>query len=101
MDATEIEVRTVADLAEAHHGWLIRVHEAINPQIPCRTFVLGRGNGSGVRRWTRPDGQDMVGLVDESDKRPGVVGTERTYQADTPCDLIRQVKKPRRKRGTP
>lgn len=89
-------VQTVADLTAEHHGWLIKVQDA-DPMLRSRTFVLGKGFGCGIRRWTRPDGTECVGLVDESeaDKRRGIVGIERVYAPETPCVLLRQIKKRR------
>ncbi len=93
------EVRTVADITDAHRGWLIKVLRPPHPESIAshQTFVLGKGFGSGVRRWTRPsDGAAMVGLVDDITS-PGVVGTERAYPAGTPCELIRPVSRAARR----
>jgi hypothetical protein len=81
----------VTELTAAHHGWLIKVAEPADSVLPHRTFVLGKGFKVGVRQWTRPDGTEWVGLCDETDKRPGIVGTERMYPADTLCELMRPV----------
>ena len=93
-------VMTVGDLTTEHHGWLVRVDEPDEPSaifpLRHRSFVLGKGFGSGVRRWEL-DGVTMVGLTDDV-RSPGVVGTERIYSADTPCELVRRVKKVRESR---
>lgn len=85
-------VRVVADLSDTYRGWEIRVEEPA--PLGRRYFVLGKGFGSGVRRWEY-EGVEMVGLTDDT-RYGGVVGTERIYRADTPCELVRQVKKSRR-----
>lgn len=92
---------TVADLTNEHHGWYIKVilQEDGPLRLPHRCFELGKGFGSGVRRWTRPDGTDVVGLCDATDARPGIVGTERVYLATTPVVLLNPPKKRRRKRS--
>lgn len=90
------EIRTVADLTDDHIGWMVKVAEPL--PLRHRTFTLGKGFGSCVRRWTH-EGVDYVGLTDD-DKRPGIVGTERTFIADTPCELVRLVKRPRKRSGT-
>lgn len=87
---SEPDVATVGDLTAAHHGWLIKVAEPAGGALPHRTFVLGKGFKVGIRRWTH-GGVDMVGICDPTDARPGIVGTERIYRADTPCSLIRPV----------
>lgn len=89
---------TVAELTEEHHGWLVKVYEGRPGLIFHRTFVLGKGFGCGVRQW-EVDGVKFVGLVDDQ-RSPGIVGTERHYLADTECELLRQVKKPRRSSST-
>ena len=84
----------VAEITDDHRGWLIQVEEPA--PVLRRSFVLGKGFGSGVRRWQH-EGVEWVGLTDDV-RSPGVVGTERIYRADTPCALVRQVTKPRRRR---
>jgi hypothetical protein len=91
--ATPSGVLTVADVTDEHRGWELRVDEP--EPLRRRYFVLGKGFGSGVRRWTH-SGIEYVGLTDDV-RSLGVVGTERIYPADTPCELVRQVVK-RRKR---
>jgi hypothetical protein len=94
----QVVVTTVADLTDEHRGWLVKVDELPSDSLfPLRhrSFVLGKGFGSGVRRWEH-EGVQMVGLTDDV-RSPGIVGTERAYPADTPCELVRQVKKPRRR----
>lgn len=88
-------VSTVGNLTDEQRGWVIRVEEPA--PLLHRSFVLGKGFGSGVRRWTY-EGVEMVGLTDD-ERSPGIVGTERIYRADTPCELVRQIKKPRRKKS--
>lgn len=84
----------VGDLTDEHQGWYIRVDD---PERPSRFdhFTLGKGFGSGVRRFTY-NGVKWVGLTDDK-RSPGVVGTERIFRADTPCVLLRQIKRPRKK----
>lgn len=82
-------VSTVGDLTEQHHGWLIRVDEP--EPLRHRTFLLGKGFKVGVRRWTRDDGSEWVGVCDEDGRGNGFVGTERIYPADTRCELVRPV----------
>lgn len=102
-------VRTVADIRTDHVGWMIKVHQPLHTDDgrhlinPHRTFTLGKGFTRGpsqgcVRQWTRPDGTTWVGLVDD-ETRPGIVGTEHMFPADTPCELVRQVKKTTRRRN--
>lgn len=88
---------TVADLSVEHHGWLLKVADP-DPVLRYRTFVLGKGFGCGVRRWTAPDGAEMVGLTDDERDGP-FIGTERIYPASTPVELVRQIKRARRRRG--
>ncbi len=88
-------VATVGDLTQDHIGWLIQVAEPSTPPghlpgPPHRTYVLG-----GIRQWEW-QGHDNVGLLDTSDARGAIRGTERRYDPATPCVLVRQVKKPRR-----
>jgi hypothetical protein len=99
-------VRTVGDIQPHHVGWLVKVqHERTQAGFFISshdTFVLGKGFTRGpsqgcVRKWTRPDGSDWVGLTDD-DTEPGIVGTEHHYSAETPCELVRLVKKPTRRR---
>ncbi|MFF4777606.1 hypothetical protein ACFY05_32585 [Microtetraspora fusca] len=84
-------VTTVADLTPDHIGWLITVADP-NPVIDHRTFKL-----VGLRSWTY-DGQQIVALVDPTDKTPGTIGTERHYAPETACELIRQIKRTRVRR---
>lgn len=92
--ATPSGVATVGDVTDEHRGWELRVDEP--EPIRRRFFILGKGFGSGVRRWTH-EGVEYVGLTDDV-RSPGVVGTERIYRADTPCELVRQVKTRRARR---
>lgn len=92
-DRRGASVTKVADLTDEHRGWLINVEEPY--PVRRRGFVLGKGFGSGVRRW-KYEGVEMVGLTDDQ-RSPGIVGTERIYRADTPCELVRQIKRPRKK----
>lgn len=98
------EPLTVSDLSAEHHGWYIKViheHGSGFIRLPHRCFVLGKGFGSGVRRWTQPDGTDVVGLCDSTDARPGILGTERFYPAGTPVVLIHPPRKRNSKRRRP
>lgn len=89
---------TVAEITDEHRGWLLKIEElSLSPFAPRhRSFVLGKGFGSGVRHWTY-EGTEYVGLIDDNKSR-GVVGTEWTYKADTPCELVRLVTKQRRRK---
>lgn len=86
--------RVVGDVTDEHRGWYLRVTDPSRPS-GYDYFTLGKGFGSGVRAWTC-EGVEMVGLTDDQ-RSPGIVGTEHIYRADTPCELLRQVKSPRKK----
>jgi hypothetical protein len=87
-----VAVACVGDVTDECRGWLVEVAEP-DGLIQRRQFVLGKGFGSGVRRWTY-EGVEWVGLTDDQ-RSPGVVGTERMYRADTPCGLLRKVSRRR------
>jgi hypothetical protein len=81
----------VSALTEDHVGWEIRVADP-DPVIKRRIFVLG-----GLRTWTYNE-KTTVGLVDTTDAWGPIKGTERHYAPETPCELLRQIKKPRPRR---
>jgi hypothetical protein len=83
---------TVDELSSEHLGWEIKVKDS-NPVIDHRTFVL-----IGLRKWSY-QGETTVALVDASEARPGVIGAERHYAPETECQLLRQLRKPRRRRS--
>lgn len=93
-------VFTVADLTDEHIGWYMQIELTPIPgdlfQKFHRSIELGE-----VRRWEYR-GEDRVGLLDVSSKRPGIAGTEyHDFKNDAKVILLRQVRKPRRKRNKP
>jgi len=84
-------VKTVSDLTDEHIGWEILVPD--EGVYPLRTLVV-----SAIRKWTY-EGRQQVGILDTSDARPGIRGTEHHRDGDAPCKLLRQVPAPRRRRG--
>src|SRR6476469_1156625 len=103
------DVETVADITNDHQGWMIQVYQPMHTEDgrclvrPHVTFTLGKGFTRGpsqgcVRQWTRPDGTKWVGLTDD-ETGPGIVGTEHMYPAGTPCELLRQVTRTRKRRA--
>lgn len=87
-----MSVSTVGDLTPDHIGWEISVADE-NPVVARRRFVL-----AGHRAWTY-EGRVRVGLLDKAGAYGNVIGTERHYDADTPCELLRQVYRPRAKKA--
>lgn len=87
----------VAELTEEHIGWLIQVTEpppespSALPGPPHRSFALLKIRGP----WT-VDGVTRVGLLAPAD--PPWAGQEYIYPAETPCEVLRQVRKPRKRR---
>jgi len=77
----------VGELTEQHVGWQIKVGRARSDSEFCdsRTFTL-----KALRTWTY-EGVTTVGLLDPTDARGNVRGTERHYDPATPCKLIRPV----------
>jgi len=86
---------TVADLTEEHIGWYMKIDTPPVPgsllHITHKHIELG-----GIRRWEY-QGLACTGLLDVSTKGPGIVGTERQFSASAKVELIRQIKKPRRR----
>jgi hypothetical protein len=90
---------TVCDLTAEDAGWLVKVfrerrddHGFLISQH--ETFTLTRKRP--VRTWTLADGTSWVGLTDD-DSHGCVIGTEHIYAAETPCELVRQVRKSSRR----
>jgi hypothetical protein len=80
----------VAALTEEHIGWMIQVTEP-GPLFCHRTFVLLKIRGP----WT-VDSVTRVGLL--APAGPPWAGQEYIYPAETPCEVLRQVRKPRKRR---
>jgi hypothetical protein len=88
---TDSKPMTVADLTADHRGWMIRVEEP-DPVFRHREFVLLSIRGP----WT-VDGVTRVGLLAPAD--PPWAGQEHIYPADTPCQVLRQVRRARKRRA--
>ncbi|MDN4645377.1 hypothetical protein [Arthrobacter sp. PsM3] len=91
-----VSVLTVADLTEEHVGWYMKINVksetgAIFPHFH-KHIELG-----GIRRWEY-EGTAYTGLLDVSTKAPGIIGTERQFDAAAEVQLVRHVRKPRKKR---
>jgi hypothetical protein len=80
----------VAELTDEHVGWLIQVTEPDPHPLgpPHRSFVLLK-----IRK---AEGWNKVGLLAPAD--PPWAGQEFIYPAETPCEVLRQVRKPRKRR---
>lgn len=87
---------TVDELTDDHIGWYIKVIDNELYVGSHRCFEL-----AGIRKWTNDDGP-QVGLIDKNngELHRAILGTERRYSPDTECELLRQVRKPRRQRRT-
>lgn len=84
---------TAARIAAEHISWQVKITEP-GSMTGCRRFAL-----VGVRSWVRGR-TPVVALVDGDDTRGGQhAGTERTYPAGTPCELLRPARKPCRKKS--
>lgn len=83
----------VTELTGEHIGWLIKVTEPDPHPLgpPHRSFVLLKIRGP----WT-VNGVTRVGLLAPAD--PPWAGQEYIYPAETPCELVRQARKPRKRR---
>ena len=85
-------VVTVQDITSDHYGYLISVNEP-NPMFPQRDIYLIEH-----RTWMR-EGRQVVGLVDKEWEKRGIRGTEYQYEEGTPCRVLRQFQRKRKKMG--
>jgi hypothetical protein len=82
---------TVGEITEEHYGWIVAVDDSRPYTRPREIDLLSH------RSWTY-QGKDKVGLVDASSATGRIRGTEYHYPANTPCHVVRQWRKPRKKR---
>lgn len=88
---------TVADLTDEHYGWYMRIEVQPDPDAIFQRFHREIELG-GIRRWNYM-GEQKAGLLDVSTAAPDIAGTERQFRPDAKVELIRQLRKPRRKRA--
>jgi hypothetical protein len=82
-----LRYKTVGDLTDQHRGWQINV---IEPESIAGHRMV---DFDGLRRWTY-EGTEMVGLLCKEYDRP-YKHMERAYSAETPCQLLWQIRKPK------
>lgn len=81
---------TVAEITAEHYGWIIAVEDDHLGYVHEREIYL-----INHRSWEYQK-QQKVGLTSKEFER-NFRGTEYQYTAATPCRIVRQWEKPRRK----
>lgn len=86
-----VEVRTVADLTDAHVGHVITV------ETPEGVVASRRLRMIGLRRWEH-QGRTRVGITTDEGQAEGWAGTERYFDGVTACAVGEPFRVGRRRR---